>query len=264
MAGLAGTAAFALRAVPLFSVIIPMWNEEESFATTVGVLLAACDALVADRSVESYELVLVDDCSTDATGALGDAAAADDPRIRVVHHGQNQGLGGSVRTGLGEARGDLVLYTDADLPFDVFELSRLVRLVQVYDAGVLSAWRMDRRAEGFLRTIYSRSYSALVRLVLGSRIRDVNFACKLIRREVLDDLELRSTGSFIDAELIARAGRRGHRIIQVGVDYFPRTVGQSTLSSWRTIGGIVREMFSMAGEIRKLRPSSTEAVGRSS
>jgi glycosyltransferase involved in cell wall biosynthesis len=261
--GLAGTAAFAPRAIPLFSVVVPMWNEEESFATTVGVLLAASEALVAGGSVESFELVLVDDCSSDSTGALGEAAAGADPRIRVVHHEQNLGLGGSVRTGLGDARGDLVLYTDADLPFDVFELARFVRLVQVYDAGILSAWRMDRRAEGFLRTIYSRSYSALVRLVLGSRIRDVNFACKLIRREVLDDLELRSTGSFIDAELISRASRRGHRIIQVGVDYFPRTVGESTLSSWQTIGGILREMFSMAGEIRKLRPPTT-AEGSSS
>ena len=257
MTGLAGTAAFAPRAIPLFSVVVPMWNEEESFATTVGVLLAACDALVTDRSVESYELVLVDDCSTDSTGALGDAAAAADPRIRVVHHEQNLGLGGSIRTGLGDARGDLVLYTDADLPFDVFELPRLVRLMQVYDAGILSAWRMDRHSEGFRRTVYSAIYNALVRVLLRLRVRDVNFACKIIRREVLDDVELRSTGSFIDAELIARANRRGHKIIQVGIDYFARSVGLSTLSSFRTIRGILREMFSMSGEIRKLRPPTT-------
>jgi glycosyltransferase involved in cell wall biosynthesis len=237
-----------------------MWNEEESFATTVGVLLAACDALVADRSVGAYELVLVDDCSTDSTGALGDAAAADDPRIRVVHHEHNLGLGGSIRTGLGAARGDLVLYTDADLPFDLFELPRLVRLMQVYEAGILSAWRMDRHSEGFRRTVYSAIYNSLVRVLLRLRIRDVNFACKIIRREVLDDVELESTGSFIDAELIARANRRGHKIIQVGVDYFARSVGLSTLSSFRTIRGILREMISMSGEIRKLRPPAPSST----
>jgi glycosyltransferase involved in cell wall biosynthesis len=238
-----------------------MWNEEDSFATTVGVLLAACDHLVAHSSVDAFELVLVDDASTDSTGALGDEASAADPRIRVVHHEQNLGLGGSIRTGLGDARGDLVLYTDADLPFDMFDLPRLVRLLQIYDAGILSAWRMDRHSEGFRRTVYSAFYNALVRVLLRLRIRDVNFACKLIRREVLDDIELHSTGSFIDAELIARANRRGHKVIQAGVDYFARSVGVSTLSSWRTIRGILREMFSMSSEIRRLRPPTPEQAG---
>jgi glycosyltransferase involved in cell wall biosynthesis len=262
--GLTGTAAFAPEAVPLFSVVIPMWNEEDSFATTVGVLLAACDDLVARGAIETFELVLVDDASGDSTGALADAAAVADHRIRVLHHEHNLGLGGSIRTGLADARGDLVLYTDADLPFDLFELPRLVRLLQVYEAGILSAWRIDRRSEGFRRTMYSAVYNALVRIKLRLRVRDVNFACKMIRREVLDDIELRSTGSFIDAELLARANGRGHRIIQVGLDYFARSVGVSTLSSWRTIRGILREMFSMSREIRRLRPAAPLEVGDAS
>jgi glycosyltransferase involved in cell wall biosynthesis len=254
--GLAGTVAFAPRAFPLFSVVVPMWNEEDSFDTTVGVLVAACEHLAADGAIETFELVLVDDASTDSTGARADAAAAADRRIRAVHHAENLGLGGSVRTGLAAARGDLVLYTDADLPFDLFELPRLVRLMQVYDAGVLSAWRMDRHSEGFRRTIYSAFYNMLVRALLRLRVRDVNFACKMMRREVLDDIELKSTGSFIDAELIARANRRGHKFIQVGVDYFARSVGVSTLSSFGTIRGILREMFAMSREIRHLQPAS--------
>jgi glycosyltransferase involved in cell wall biosynthesis len=255
---------FSPHAIPLFSVIIPMWNEEESFATTVGVILAACDDLVDRGAVGSCELVLVDDASLDSTGALADAAGAADPRIRAVHHEHNRGLGGSIRTGLESARGDVVLYTDADLPFDLFELPRLVRLLDVYEAGILSAWRMDRHSEGFRRTVYSAAYNSLVRLKLRLRVRDVNFACKLIRREVLDDIELRSTGSFIDAELLARANGRGHRIIQVGVDYFARSVGVSTLSSWRTIRGILREMFGMSREIRRLRPAGAPEAGDSS
>lgn len=231
-----------------------MWNEEDSFPTTVGVVLSACNDLVAAGAIETFEIVLVDDASTDSTGALGDSASADDARIRMVHHEQNRGLGGSVRTGLSEARGDVVLYTDADLPFDLFELGRLLRILDVYDAGILTAWRMDRHAEGFRRTVYSAIYNGLVRLALGLRVRDVNFACKIVRRAVLDDIELHSTGSFIDAELVARAARRGHRLVQVGVDYFARSVGVSTLSSWRTIRTMVGELFSMTRAIRRLRP----------
>jgi len=251
---------FSPHAIPLFSVVIPMWNEEDSFATTVGVVVAACEDLVSRGAIVIFELVLVDDASGDSTGALADAAGAADPRIRAVHHEHNLGLGGSIRTGLGAARGDVVLYTDADLPFDLFELPRLVRLLDVYEAGILSAWRMDRHSEGFRRTVYSAAYNGLVRVKLRLRVRDVNFACKLIRREVLDDIELSSTGSFIDAELLARANGRGHRIIQVGVDYFARSVGVSTLSSWRTIRGILREMFGMSRDIRRLRPPEQPAA----
>ena len=264
MTGLTPIVAFSPHAIPLFSVVVPMWNEEDSFATTVGVLIAACNDLVGRGAISAFELVLVDDASSDSTGALADAAGTADPRIRAVHHEHNLGLGGSIRTGLEEARGDVVLYTDADLPFDLFELPRLVRLLDVYEAGILSAWRMDRHSEGFRRTIYSAAYNSLVRVKLRLRVRDVNFACKLIRREVLDDIELRSTGSFIDAELLARANGRGHRIIQVGLDYFARSVGVSTLSSWRTIRGILREMFAMSREIRRLRPAEPPAARDSS
>jgi len=261
VSGLTTMGAFAPRAIPLFSVVIPMWNEEESFAKTVGFLLAACDDLVARGAIDTFELVLVDDASGDSTGALADTAAAADRRIRALHHEHNLGLGGSVRTGLAGARGDVVLYTDADLPFDLFELPRLLRLLQVYDAGILSAWRMDRHSEGFRRSIYSAVYNTLVRVKLRLRVRDVNFACKMIRREVLDDIELRSTGSFIDAELLARANGRGHRIIQVGLDYFARSVGVSTLSSLGTIRGILAEMSSMSREIRRLRPAAPPGAG---
>jgi hypothetical protein len=129
--------------------------------------------------------------------------------------------------------GDLVLYTDADLPFDLREIGRLVRIVRTYQADVLSGYRLDRRSEGFRRTLYSGVYNGLIRLSLGLRVRDVNFACKLLRRRVLDAVELESEGSFIDAELMSRA---------------------DTLSSWGTIAGILSEWRALAPEIRRLGP----------
>ena len=88
--------------------------------------------------------------------------AAADPRIRVVHHPVNRKLGGSMKTGFATATGDLVLYTDADLPFDMSELSRAVRLMRYYDADIVSAYRFDRTGEGSLRAVYTFFYNFLI------------------------------------------------------------------------------------------------------
>jgi hypothetical protein len=98
--------------------------------------------------------------------------------------------------------------------------------------------------------VYSYAYNSLIHTALGLRVRDVNFAGKLIRREVLDAVTLHSEGSFIDVELLAKAQRRGFRIIQFGVDYFPRSRGVSTLSSAPVILKMLREMAAIVPEIR--------------
>ncbi len=240
------------------TLFFPMWNEELTLARTVAAAHEIGDDLVASGEIGSYEILIVDDASTDATGALADKVASDDHRVRVVHHPVNRKLGGSVKTGLTEAGGDLVLYTDADMPFDLADLTKAVRLLRVYDADIVSAYRFDRTGEGWRRAAYSFVYNLLVRSLLGLSVRDVNFAFKLVRREVLDHVELRSEGSFIDAELLARAKRLGFHTIQFGVDFFPRSRGVSTLSSPSVILRIVAEMTSLLPEIRALQPLPPE------
>jgi glycosyltransferase involved in cell wall biosynthesis len=234
-----------------------MWNEEEIISRTVAAAREAGERLIAEAELGTYEILIVDDASTDATGTIADRLAAEDPHIRVVHHSTNRKLGGSLKTGFGEATGALVLYTDADLPFDLLEVSKAVRLLRVYEADIVSAYRHDRTGEGPRRLVYSYAYNQLVQRLLGLRIRDVNFACKLLRREVLEKVALRSEGSFIDVELLARAEAAGFRTIQFGVDYFPRTRGVSTLSSWPVIRKILGEggdlLLDLRGALRRSR-----------
>ncbi len=240
------------------TLFFPMWNEELTLARTVAAAHEIGGDLVASGEIGSYDILIVDDASTDATGPLADKLAHDDHRVRVVHHAVNRKLGGSVKTGLAEADGALVLYTDADMPFDLADLAKAVRLLRVYDADIVSAYRFDRTGEGWRRALYSFVYNLLARSLLGLSVRDVNFAFKLVRREVLDHVELRSEGSFIDAELLAKSKRLGFHTIQFGVDFFPRTRGVSTLSSPSVILRIVKEMATLLPDIRALEPLPPE------
>jgi hypothetical protein len=128
-----------------------------------------------------------------------------------------------------------------------------------YEADIVSAYRLDRTGEGYVRSVYSTIYNLLVRLLFGVRMRDINFAFKLCRREVLDHMTLVSEGSFIDAELVVRARKLGFHIVQFGVDYFPRTRGISTLSSPSVIVKILREMWALRRELRAIEPVAKRA-----
>ena len=163
--------------------------------------------MVTDGLIADYELLIVDDASTDRTPELADALAAADRHVRVVHHERNRKLGGSIKTGFANATGDLILYSDADLPFDMEEIPRAVRLLTEYEVDIVSAYRFDRTGEGYLRAIYTFFYNLLIRWMFRVKARDINFAFKLLHRRVFDHIELQSEGSFIDAELIIRATR---------------------------------------------------------
>jgi glycosyltransferase involved in cell wall biosynthesis len=251
----------ALRPPPFerLSIVFPMWNEEEYVSRAVRAGFDVCVSLCELAEIKDFEIVVVDDASTDATGKIADEMASMDSRIRVIHHDVNRKLGGSIKSGLAAATGDIILYTDADLPFDMTELIRATRILRTYEADMVCAYRLDRTGEGLRRAVYSWVYNALVEAVFRTRIRDVNFAFKLMRRSALERIHLKSEGSFIDAELVARARQARLHIIQIGVDYFPRSRGISTLSSFPVITTMLSEMRSLRGELRT--PSQRRCSG---
>ncbi len=242
------------------SVFFPMWNEEAYIHRAIETATTECQALLACDEILDYELIIVDDASTDRTAKLADEIAAADPHVRVVHHPRNRKLGGSMKTGFATATGDVVLYSDADLPFDMAEVSRAIRLMRYYEADIVSAFRFDRTGEGSLRTVYTFFYNFLIRRLFGVRMRDINFAFKLCRTSIFDHIVLSSEGSFIDAELIIRAKKLGFTVIQFGVDYFPRTRGESTLAAGSVIRKIISEMVQLRRELRDLQPVQRQVI----
>ncbi len=220
------------------SVIFPAFNEEEMIVKTVAVATETLQLLTDD-----YEIIIVDDGSADDTYRVAMKLSEADTRIKVVRHQGNLGYGAAIRTGLNASTNDITLLSDSDLPFDFHELLRAVRVMEFTGADVVSAFRHKRTREGMLRTMYSLVYNGLIRLLFGLKVKDVNFSFKLLRREVLDTVDLHSTGSFIDAELLIKSKRAGFTIQQIGVDYFPRSRGVSTLSRPFVILHILWEML---------------------
>lgn len=225
-----------------------MFNEEENIEHAIA---CAVDAL--ERHAGDWEVVAVDDASQDRSAAIVAGLAEAEPRIRLLRHEVNRKLGASIKTGFAEARKDVVLYMDADLPFDPDVIGRALRAMEVTRADVIAGYRFDRTGEGLRRTIYSYFYNSLIGLLFGWPHRDINFSFKLIRREVLEAIELKSEGSLIDAELIVKAKNLGFVIQQLGLDYFPRTRGRSTLSSPAVILKIFRELITLYPEMRHPR-----------
>jgi len=236
--------------MPTLTIFYPAFNEESYIKRAVEAAREVGDCMLENNEVSDYEILIVNDASTDRTSEILEAISEDDKRIRCIHHEKNRGLGGALKSGFKHANGNLVLYSDIDLPFDMMELRKAYRLMRYYEADIVTAFRFDRICEGIRRLIYSRVYNATVMLLFGLRVKDVNFAFKLIKKEVLNKVELKSEGSFIDAELLTKSNQLGFHIIQFGTNYFHRSRGISTLSNLSTIFNILREMAILYKEIK--------------
>ncbi|MFH0984781.1 MAG: glycosyltransferase family 2 protein [Candidatus Omnitrophota bacterium] len=219
------------------SIVIPVFNEEENIAPLLKAINRTVPSICAD-----YEIILVDDASTDSSGEMLDAVAGTDRRVKVLHHERNRTLGGSLRTGFNAATKDLILYFDADLPFDLKEIAKAIAMLDAEDADYFSAYRTSRGGEGVRRFFYSYIYNGLIELLFRLGVKDVNFSFKLFKRSFLNEIRLSSEGSFINVEMLARVRMSGRKIVQFPCDYHPRTRGRSTLSSFKVIVKILDEL----------------------
>ena len=217
----------------------PAYNEEENVRETVGRALDEIGPLV-DGSIE---ILIVDDGSTDRTPQLADELAAADPRVRV-HHQENRGYGGALRAGFENARGELIGFSDGDLQFDLREMSRLLDRLEdssMKPVDAVIGYRIKRRDPPH-RIFIAKSYNAIVSALFGLRVRDIDCAMKLFRREVFDGLPLTTDSPFLSAELLIKLRARGERIAQVGVNHYPRAAGTNTGASFRKIVRTFRDI----------------------
>lgn len=204
------------------------------------------------RHTDDYEIIVVNDGSSDQTGQIAECMAAADWHVRVVHHAVNRGYGAAVISGINAASKEFVLLSDGDGQFDPAEFPKLTTKIRDYDVVV---GRRIHRADPLLRSLNGKAWSILMRLLFGLRITDVDCGFKLFRREVLANLQLEAKGAMISTELMAKLAGHGARITEVGVHHLPRMAGEQSGNSWPVIGRAFKELAALYWKLRAVRRS---------
>jgi glycosyltransferase involved in cell wall biosynthesis len=234
--------------------VFPAFDEERNIGTLLDSALLLGPQLAAD-----FEIIVVDDGSRDRTAQVVAARRSRSRQIRMVRHPANRGYGAALRSGLREARGELVFFTDADLQFDLGELTRLLEHAQRFD--IVAGHRSPRR-DPWGRRLIALTWGVLVRSIFGLRVRDIDCAFKVFRRHVIEAMPIASMGAFVNTEILVRARAAGYRIHQVPVSHRPRRHGRQSGARPRVILRAVIELLSLYRELRPPRRSVPHAIPR--
>lgn len=222
------------------SVVFPCFNEQHN----IRHVYECASSVLQEMSVE-HEIIIVDDGSTDATFQIAENIAAVDPFVRVIRHLTNRGYGAALKSGFRAATKNLIFYTDSDGQFDLGELPTLIPLARQYD--IVSCFRLNRQ-DGLLRRVNAWCWTKLICYMFRIELNDINCAFKLYNHNVFREIEICSTGAFINAEILVRAIRRRYKIVQVGVHHFPRTSGRQTDANVAVIIRAFRELANFYAE----------------
>ena len=206
---------------PLLSVVMPVFNE---YATVVDTIANVCAA-----PVESMELIVVDDCSTDGTRDALAQTAAVNPKVRVILHDRNRGKGAALRTGFATVRGKFVLIQDADNEYDPNEYPALLEPLLKGDADVVFGSRFlggPHRVLYYWHSVANTALTLLSNMVTDLNLTDMETCYKVFRREVLQQLDLREDRFGIEPEITAKVAQLGVRVYEVPISYNGRTYAE--------------------------------------
>ena len=227
---------------PGLSIFFPAYNDSGTIASMVIRAVQAASALTPD-----YEVIIVNDGSTDATAQIADELARTYPNVRVVHHAKNCGYGGALQTGFRSATKDLIFYTDGDAQYDPGELSELWSRMTP-DADLVNGYKISR-SDPLHRIVLGRIYHHVVRAMFGLTVRDVDCDFRLMRRSIFERIQLEKTSGVICLEMMKKIHDAGFRIVEVPVHHYHRAFGKSQFFNGRrlvkTVIDVMRLWFAL-------------------
>jgi glycosyltransferase involved in cell wall biosynthesis len=223
------------------SIFFPTYNEEKNIESSVYEAIKVAEG---SPYVGAYEILIINDGSSDKTRAIAARLAEQFPQVRLINHAANRGYGAALKTGMAEARMDYIFFTDADLQFDIIELQNL--LVRLPEYPVVIGYRAPR-VDPFMRLLNAKVWNILNRILFGLKVRDIDCAFKIFRRDLVQGLKLRSQGAMINAEILIKLSRKRVPMKEVPVSHLPRTAGSPTGAKPSVILRALREMVTLYG-----------------
>ncbi len=217
------------------SFFCPAYNDEKNLP-----ILVPHVSQFLKEITDTYEILIVHDGSPDKTGEVADSLAKEFSNVCVIHHAKNMGYGAALRDGFLGAKYDYVMYTDGDNQYDVREFLPYLHLLDTND--VLSGY-VTKKAASLRRKIQSQVWNWLVRVLFFVWCRDIDCAMKIYKRAVLENISIKSSSCFIDAEMIIKAKKAHFKVAQFPVTHFPRTGGLASGSKMSVIVPTVIEML---------------------
>ena len=205
---------------PGLSIFFPAYNDGGTIASLV---IRAVQ--VANRLTPDFEVIVVNDGSTDGTAEIANELANTYPTVRVIHHAGNRGYGGALRTGFAAATRELIAYTDGDAQYDPVEFEVLWKRLTP-EVDMVTGYKISR-SDPWHRIVIGRIYHYTVKLMFGLRVRDVDCDFRLMRREIFDRVGLERDSGVICLEMMRKVQDAGFRIVEVPVHHYHRTYGRS-------------------------------------
>jgi glycosyltransferase involved in cell wall biosynthesis len=202
------------------TVFFPAYNDSGTIASMVIAAVRTAARLTAD-----FEVLVINDGSRDGTAEIADELARLYPQVRVVHHPQNRGYGGALRSGFANATKDLIFYTDGDAQYDPREMAQLWEQM---DDGVdlVNGYKISR-SDPLHRIVIGRLYHHFVKRLFGLEVRDVDCDFRLMRRSIFERVQLEKSSGVICLEMMKKITDAGFRIVEVPVHHYHRAYGKS-------------------------------------
>jgi glycosyltransferase involved in cell wall biosynthesis len=237
-----------MKKLPELSIFFPFWNEEKNVATVVEKALT-----VAPIVAKEWEILIIDDGSSDNTLSIAEKIASKNDRIRVISHKPNRGYGAALKEGLEKSKYKVVVFTDGDGQFDFSAVEKFTDEIESYD--IVIGFRTKRRDEKIFKRLLLMNLLKIWDFILfGFHFKDIDCGFKMFTRHAIAEISpLRSEGAMITTEILAKATKKKLSIKQVGVEHFPRKFGKQTGANLPVIVRAILESLILWSDIHNER-----------
>lgn len=227
------------------SLILPLYNEEANIEEVVSSVLN-----FFNERKSPFEIILVNDGSSDRTPFIIEKLAKENKYVRAVHHHNNKGYGVALTSGFNVAQYEIVAFMDGDGQFEISDIDKL--LIYNGDYDIVVGYRMKRQ-DPFYRIIMGKAYTRLIYLLFGVSLKDVNCGFKIFKKPILNRIHIFSNGGLVSAEILVRAKNIGCNIKEAGVNHFRRLAGKQSGASFGVLVNGIYELWNLFMDIRLRR-----------